>query len=58
MSIGDRTLHEFAANGDGTFDGRKVVQWLFEATTGKPMSDEDAKKLVAEALARRSRKLP
>lgn len=50
MSIGNKTLGEFALNQDGkTYDGRKVVQWLFEVTTGKPMSNEDAQKLVEEA---------
>ncbi|PTQ12970.1 hypothetical protein CLG96_02165 [Sphingomonas oleivorans] len=53
MSIGGKTLGEFAQNPDGkTYDGRKVAQWLFEAVTGKPMSDEEAQRLVDEAQAR------
>lgn len=48
-----KTLHEFAANPDGkTFDGRKVAQWLFEAMTGKPMSDAEAQQLIDEAQAK------
>ena len=55
MSIGDRTLGEFAGNPDGkTYDGRKVAQWLFEAATGKPMSDQEAQQLVDEAQRRAS----
>jgi|GEM_PF-6815597 len=56
-----KTLGEFAQNPDGrTYDGRKVAQWLFEAMTGKPMSDEEASRLVAEAQekARRRRQNP
>lgn len=53
MSITDKTLHEAAANPDGkTYDGRKVIQWLFEATTGKPMSDAEASEIVATAKQR------
>lgn len=47
------TLQDFARNPDGkTYDGRKVAQWLFQAMTGKPMSDDDAQRLVEEAKAR------
>lgn len=50
MSIGNKTLGQFALNPDGkTYDGRKVVQWLFEAATGKPMAKDEASKLVEEA---------
>ena len=45
-----KTLQEFAGNPDGkTYDGRKVAQWLFEAMTGKPMSDAEAAELVEKA---------
>lgn len=54
-----KTLGEFARNPDGkTYDGRKVAQWLFQAMTGKPMSDEEAQRLVDQAkkaAARRGR---
>ena len=57
MSIGNVTLQDFARNPDGkTYDGRKVAQWLFEATTGKPMSDADADALVREAQERATRR--
>lgn len=47
------SLEDFARNPDGkTYDGRKVAQWLFQAMTGKPMSDDDAQRLVDEAKAR------
>lgn len=60
MSIDGKTLGEFALNPDGkTYDGRKVVQWLFEATTGTPMSDEQARKLVEDAYQKAAeRRLP
>lgn len=50
MPITDKNLHDATVNPDGkTYDGHKVAQWLFEAVTGKPMSEEEAKQLVAEA---------
>jgi hypothetical protein len=49
--ITDKTLGDACANGDGTYDGRKLVRWLFEATTGKPMSPAEADKLIDEAKA-------
>lgn len=53
MTIGKKTLGEFCQNPDGkTYDGRKLAQWLFEATTGKPMSAEEAQSLVEEAKKR------
>lgn len=50
----DQSLHEFARNpGDAeTYDGRKVARWLFEAVTGKPMSEQEAEGLVDEARRR------
>lgn len=56
-----KALGEFAKNPDGqTYDGRKVAQWLFQAVTGKPMSDAEAERLVSEAQekARARRKKP
>jgi hypothetical protein len=50
--ITDKDVMTATANGDGTHNGYKLVQWLFEATTGKAMSDEEAGALVAEAQAR------
>ena len=46
-------LQTFARNADGkTYDGRKVVQWLFQATTGKSMSDDEATQLIEAARKR------
>lgn len=57
MTIGNKSLHDFARNPDGkTYDGRKVAQWLFEAATGKPMSDAEAADLVREAQERAARR--
>lgn len=50
--ITDLPLKEACANGDGTYDGRKLARWLFEATTGKPMSEEEAEQLVEAAKTR------
>lgn len=52
MAITDKDYMAACANGDGTYSGTKAVQWLMEAMTGKPMSDEDARALVAEAQER------
>lgn len=51
--ITDKTLGDACRNPDGkTYDGRKLAQWLFEAVSGKPMSDAEAQKLVDEAAAK------
>lgn len=50
----DKTLGEAAGNGDGTYRLNDVARWLFEATTGKPMSKEEADGLIAEAMAKRA----
>jgi hypothetical protein len=53
MTIGNKTLGEFCLNPDGkTYNGTRLAQWLFEATTGKPMSEEEAKQLIEEAKAK------
>lgn len=50
--ITDQDLLTACDNGDGTYNGYKLAQWLYEATTGKPLSDEEARKIVAEAKQR------
>ena len=51
--ITDKTMGDACRNPDGkTYDARKLAQWMFEAMTGKPMSDADAQKLVDEAAAK------
>jgi hypothetical protein len=45
-----QTLGEFCQNPDGkTFNGAKLAQWLFAATTGKLMSDDEAAEIIEEA---------
>lgn len=51
--ITDQDYTTACSNGDGTYSAYKAAQWLIEATTGKPLSDEEAKKLVDDAIARR-----
>lgn len=43
-------LFESCANGDGTYNGYKLVQMLYQTTTGKEMSDEEARALVQEVV--------
>lgn len=51
--ITDKNMGDACRNADGkTYDARKLAQWLFEATTGKPMSDADAQKIVDDAAAK------
>lgn len=47
--ITDQDYLTATANGDGTYSGVKAVQWLFEVTTGKPLSEPEARALIAEA---------
>ncbi len=47
--VTDKPLHEATANGDGTYNGYRLVRWLFEAATGKEMTQEEAEALVVEA---------
>lgn len=48
--ITDKDVFAASVNPDGeTYDGRKVVRWLFEAVTGKAMSKAEADKIVEEA---------
>lgn len=50
--ITDQDLHTACSNGDGTYSGVKLAQWLVECVSGKPLSEEDAKQLIAEAQAK------
>lgn len=56
MALTDKDMMSACANGDGTYDGKKLAQWLFEATTGKPLSDEEADQMIAEARSRAAAK--
>lgn len=50
----DKTLGEACSNGNGSYNALTAMRWLFEATTGKPLSEEEAGKLFEEAKARRA----
>lgn len=50
--ITDKDLLNACANGDGTYSGVKMTQWLMECMTGKPMSEQDARALMDEAQAK------
>jgi hypothetical protein len=54
--ITDKDVLSATANGDGTHNGIKLVQWLMEAATGKSMSDADARDLMNEAVAKAKEK--
>lgn len=45
----DKNLGEACGNGDGTYNGLRLIRWLHEAATGKPMTDAEAKDLWAGA---------
>lgn len=48
--ITDKPLHEACVNSNGqTYDGRKAVRWMFEALTGKPMSEAESEEIVRRA---------
>lgn len=50
--ITDLDVLAATSNGDGTHDGVKLAQWLFEALTGKALSRDDAEVLVQEGIRR------
>lgn len=49
MKITDQDLHTAISNGDGTFSGVKLCQWLVEAVGGRPLSEEDARQMLDDA---------
>lgn len=48
----DTDIRDFCSNGDGTYDGVKLAQFLMEALTKKPCSEDSAAEIIAEAQAR------
>ncbi|NTG94245.1 hypothetical protein [Rhizobium rhizogenes] len=54
--ITDQDLYTACSNGDGTYSGVKLAQWLVEAVSGKPLSEEDAKQIIEDAKARAAEK--
>lgn len=50
MKFRDKTLGEAALNPDGkTYNGVRAVQWMFEAVTGKTLTDKEVEEVWAEA---------
>lgn len=48
-NITDQDLYTACSNGDGTYSGVKLAQWLVEAVSGKPLSKEDAEEIIKKA---------
>lgn len=49
----DKTLGEAALNPDGkTYNGITAMRWMYEALSGKPLSEEEALKIAEEAKAK------
>ena len=54
----DKTLEEASANGDGTYNGATALRWIFEALTGKPLSDEEVRQMWERAKEERRVRSP
>lgn len=54
--ITDQDLHTACSNGDGTYSGVKLAQWLVEAVSGKPLSEDDAQQIINDAKAKAAEK--
>jgi len=51
-----KTLEEACGNGDGTYNGYRLLSWLSEVVRpGKGFSVEEVKRLESEARKRRDR---
>lgn len=50
--MSEKTLEDYAGNGDGTYNARGLVQFLMFATTGVELSDAEAQEIVDEGVAR------
>lgn len=49
----DKPLFDAARNEDGkTYNGITAMRWMYEALSGKPLSEEEALKLAEEAKAK------
>lgn len=47
-----KTLNEACSNGDGTYNGIRLMSWLTEALNpGKGLSEEDVTEMAEEAKA-------
>lgn len=46
----DKPLFDAARNEDGkTYNGITAMRWMYEALSGKPLSEEEALKIAEEA---------
>lgn len=49
----DKPLFDAARNKDGkTYNGITAMRWMYEALSGKPLSEEEALKIAEEAKAK------
>lgn len=49
-----KTLGEACANGDGTYNGIKLMAWLSEAVNpGKGISEQEVRKIADGVMAKR-----
>lgn len=49
----DKPLFDAARNEDGkTYNGITAMRWMYEALSGKPLSEEEALKIAEEAKAK------
>lgn len=49
----DKPLFDAARNQDGkTYNGITALRWMYEALSGKPLSEEEALKIAEEAKAK------
>lgn len=49
----DKPLFDAARNEDGkTYNGITAIRWVYEALSGKPLSEEEALKIAEEAKAK------
>lgn len=57
-SLTGKTLQEAALNPDGvTYHGPTALRWIFEAVTGKELTEEEGRELVAQAQQKARAKL-
>lgn len=46
----EKTLGEYARNTDGkTYNGARIAEWLFAATTGKQLLPGEAEQMISDA---------
>ena len=55
-SMEGKTLGEACQNPDGTYDGRRLVKWLYFCTTGKNLTDKEVEEILEDAKRRAAEK--